>query len=299
VHDVADLVKSQHSDIVLDNAVLTDPDVRRKVIRANDAPLGGDIYGSLYLLFKAIREQSTVALSGESADEIFGGYLWFHDPAVQQAEMFPWIAYRAQHRGAGAASLLRDDLLRRLDLGGYLRDGYAKAVGEIERLDGESDHEWTMRKICYLHLTRMVRFLLDRKDRMSMAVGLEVRVPFCDHRLVEYVYNTPWSLKTFDGKEKSLLRAATRDVLPESVAERKKSPYPQTQDPAYLQALIGQARELMSSGHPVFELVDRSKLKAVTQTDSTLPVAAGRHGLEQLLSMATWLDLYQPDILAA
>jgi len=299
VHDVADLVKSQHSDIVLDNAVLTDPDVRRKVIRANDAPLGGDIYGSLYLLFKAIREQSTVALSGESADEIFGGYLWFHDPAVQRAEMFPWIAYRAQHRGAGAASLLRDDLLRRLDLGGYLRDGYAKAVGEIERLDGESDHEWTMRKICYLHLTRMVRFLLDRKDRMSMAVGLEVRVPFCDHRLVEYVYNTPWSLKTFDGKEKSLLRAATRDVLPESVAERKKSPYPQTQDPAYLQALIAQARELMSSGHPVFELVDRSKLEAVTRADSTPPDAAGRHGLEQLLSMATWLDLYQPDILAA
>jgi asparagine synthase (glutamine-hydrolysing) len=131
-----------------------------------------------------------------------------------------------------------------------------------------------------------------------MAVGLEVRVPFCDHRLVEYVYNTPWSLKTFDGKEKSLLRAATRDVLPESVAERKKSPYPQTQDPAYLQALIGQAREL-TSAHPVFQLIDRRKLEALTAPDAPLPAATGRQGLEQVLSMATWLDLYQPDILVA
>ncbi len=299
VHDVADLVQSQHSDIVLDNSILTDPEVRRTVVRANDAPISGDIFGSLYLLFKAIREQSTVALSGESADEIFGGYLWFHDPKVQQAETFPWIAYLAGRSGARTSGVLNEDLLRKLDLRTYLRDGYAQAVGEIERLDGESDHEWTMRKICYLHLTRMVRFLLDRKDRMSMAVGLEVRVPFCDHRLVEYVYNTPWSLKTFDGKEKSLLRAATRNVLPESVAERKKSPYPQTQDPAYVAALANQARELVSIGHPVFELVDKAKLETLSHVDGPRPDAAGRQQLERVLSLATWLDLYQPDILVA
>jgi asparagine synthase (glutamine-hydrolysing) len=295
VHDVADLVHSQHSDIVLDNAMLIDPEVRRTVVRANDAPLGGDMFGSLYLLFKAIREQSTVALSGESADEIFGGYLWFHDPQVQQAEMFPWIAYMARHRGA--ASLLQDDLLRKLALETFLHDGYADAVAGIDRLEGESEHEWAMRKICYLHLTRMVRFLLDRKDRMSMAVGLEVRVPFCDHRLVEYVYNTPWSLKTFDGKEKSLLRAATRNVLPESVAERKKSPYPQTQDPAYLTALAEQARDLVADRHPVFDLVDKAKVEAAItplRTDG-----ATRQGLEQVLSMAAWLDIYQPEIRAA
>jgi asparagine synthase (glutamine-hydrolysing) len=149
-----------------------------------------------------------------------------------------------------------------------------------------------MRKICYLHLTRFVRVLLDRKDRMSMAVGLEVRVPFCDHRLVEYVYNTPWSLKTFDGKEKSLLRAATRDVLPESVAERKKSPYPQTQDPAYVEALAGQVRGLLAERHPVFDLVDRKAAGSLTRS---VDGAARRH-LEQTLSLATWLDLYQPDI---
>ncbi|MGW1343366.1 asparagine synthetase B family protein [Kribbella sp. NPDC002412] len=292
VHDVANFVHSQHSDIVLDNAVLTDPELRRKVIRANDAPLGGDIYNSLYLLFKAIREQSTVALSGESADEVFGGYLWFHDPEVRTRPVFPWIAYLVSRRGDGPASVLRPELLKRLDLGGHLRDRYAEAVSEVERLDGESDDEWTMRKICHLHLTRMVRILLDRKDRMSMAVGLEVRVPFCDHRLVEYVYNTPWSLKTFDGKEKSLLRAAAREVLPESVAERKKSPYPQTQDPAYAEALAGQVRGLLADRHPVFELVDRQAVEPLTRA----PGPGARRHLEQTLSLATWLDLYHPDL---
>jgi asparagine synthase (glutamine-hydrolysing) len=87
-----------------------------------------------------------------------------------------------------------------------------------------------MRRICHLHLTRFVRVLLDRKDRASMAVGLEVRVPFCDHRLVEYVYNTPWALKSFDGREKSLLREVTADVIPKSVYDRVKSPYPSTQE---------------------------------------------------------------------
>jgi asparagine synthase (glutamine-hydrolysing) len=218
--------------------------------------------------------------------------LWFHDAEVRKREMFPWIAYTAARRGNAQVSVLRRDVLKRLDLRGHLRDRYAEAVREVERLDGESDDEWTMRKICYLHLTRFVRILLDRKDRMSMAVGLEVRVPFCDHRLVEYVYNTPWSLKTFDGKEKSLLRAATRDVLPESVAERRKSPYPQTQDPAYVEALAGQVRGLLADHHPVFDLVDR---KAVEQLTRSIDGTARRH-LEQTLSLATWLDLYHPDI---
>ena len=118
-----------------------------------------------------------------------------------------------------------------------------------------------MRKICYLHLTHFVRILLDRKDRMSMALGLEVRVPFCDHRLVEYVYNAPWSFKAFDGREKSLLRAATRDLLPQSVVDRVKSPYPSTQDPRYVANLQHNAREYLSDpGHPVFDLVNRTWL---------------------------------------
>src|SRR6201999_3883219 len=143
----------------------------------------------------------------------------------------------------------------------YMRDRYAEAVNEVARLDEEDDFTHRMRVMSSLHLTRFMRILLDRKDRMSMAVGLEVRVPFCDHRLVEYVYNAPWSLKTYDGREKSLLRGAARDVLPPSVAERVKSPYPSTQDAQYVAAIQQQARDLLGERDlDVFSLVNRNWL---------------------------------------
>jgi asparagine synthase (glutamine-hydrolysing) len=152
-----------------------------------------------------------------------------------------------------------------------------------------------MRKVCYLHLTHFVRILLDRKDRMSMAVGLEVRVPFCDHRLVEYVYNAPWSLKTYDSREKSLLRGAARDVLPQSVADRVKSPYPSTQDPAYAVKLQNNAREYLSSpDHQVFDIVNRDWLARAVAAEAPQISQASRHGLERALDLALWLDMYKP-----
>ena len=226
VHEVAEFVGSDHTDIILDQKQLADMDIRRKVVEARDLPTGGgDMDASLYLLFKAIRQQSTVALSGESADEVFGGYRQFHDPKVQQTDAFPWIAIGESWTDP-SGYVLTPALRAVLDLGTYMQDRYADAVAEVARVEGEDDFTHRMRVMGYLHLTRFVRILLDRKDPLSMAVGLEVRVPFCDHRLVEYVYNTPWSMKTYDGREKSLLRGAVRDVLPESVVRRVKSPYP-------------------------------------------------------------------------
>ena len=142
-----------------------------------------------------------------------------------------------------------------------------------------------------------MRYMLDRKDRMSMAVGLEVRVPFCDHRLVEYVYNAPWSLKTYDGREKSLLRGAAKDMLPASVAWRPKSPYPSTQDPYYARELQGQGRELLAARHhDVFELVDRDWLKGATDRGMSTMDRLTRLGLERTLDLAVWLDVYHPDL---
>ncbi|MGB6165374.1 MAG: asparagine synthase (glutamine-hydrolyzing) [Pseudonocardiaceae bacterium] len=297
VHEVATHVGSRHEDIVLDHATLADPDLRRAVVTARDTPGGlGDMDASLYLLFKAIRRHSTVALSGESADEIFGGYRWFHQPEVQAADTFPWIAAFLANPHAQSSDLLNADVTAALDLPSYVRDRYASAVAEVEPTDGETEHERRMRVICYLHLTRFVRMLLDRKDRISMAVGLEVRVPFCDHRLVEYVYNTPWSLKTFDGQEKSLLRAATADVLPQSVLRRVKSPYPSTQDPGYASDLQQQAKELLAADDQVFELVNRRWLDAAAQHDpATMPTEV-RNGIDRILDLATWLEIYRPTL---
>ncbi|GGY88491.1 asparagine synthetase B [Streptomyces olivaceoviridis] len=297
VHDVARLAGTDHQDIVLDADALADPAVRAQVIRARDLPSGlGDMDSSLLLLFRAIREKSTVALSGESADEVFGGYLQFFDEEARRADTFPWLTTMGRHFGEDAG-VVRADLVKSLDLESYVADGYRTAVAGIDRLDGESDFEFRMRQISHLHLTRFVRMLLDRKDRMSMAVGLEVRVPFCDHRLVEYVYNAPWALKSFDGREKSLLREAAADVLPRSVYERVKSPYPSTQDPRYARALQEQTKELLARpSHPVFDLVDRDRVRQAAEREAPVSTQAARRGLERTLDLAQWLDLYSPEL---
>ncbi|WP_280392660.1 asparagine synthase (glutamine-hydrolyzing) [Nocardia brasiliensis] len=292
---VADHVGSAHRNIVLDSAALADPAVRAAVVTARDLPTGhGDTDASLYLLFKAIREHSTVALSGESADEVFAGYRWFRTAAEQGLHTFPWLAV-VPPEFAQRTRLLDPDLTAALDLDTYLADSFADAIAEVARLDGESDLEFRMRQVSHLHITRLLRTLLDRKDRMSMAVGLEVRVPYCDHRLVEYVYNAPWSLKTFDGREKSLLRAATADTLPRSVVERVKSHYPITKNLDYVTALIHQSADLLATpGHPVFGLYDHDAVTKAVDRPAAHLTEPDRFDLEQLLDFAIWLDHYNP-----
>jgi asparagine synthase (glutamine-hydrolysing) len=294
VHELAEYVKAEHTDIMLDTAALSDPLYRAGVMTANDAPNQlGDMYTSLYLLFRAVRERSTVALSGESADEVFGGYRWFHDPETLKEPTFPWLAaLRNISPGAlGVEDLLDPDLAAALDLPGYVDNQYEEALGEVEHLPDTDPGERRMREVCYLHLTRFVQVLLDRKDRMSMAHGLEVRVPFCDHRLVEYVYNTPWSMKTFDGYEKSLLRAATADRLPQSIIDRRKSPYPSTQDPTYEQGLRNRLNELLAAGtSPVFGLLQRKRLTGLLEAPAgSDSFGVNRRCIELALGLDEWL----------
>jgi asparagine synthase (glutamine-hydrolysing) len=302
VRELAEYVAADHEAITLSNDDLMDPKAREAVLRARDLPLSlGDMDTSLYLLFKAIRGRSTVALSGESADEVFGGYRWFHDEAAVNADTFPWMA--AHSRGNGPLDLSRSffdpDLLAALDLPGYVEASYRDALAEVPHVDGVSARERRMREVCYLHLTRFVQILLDRKDRMSMASGLEVRVPFCDHRLVQYVFNTPWALKTFDGREKSLLRAATRDVLPASIADRVKSPYPSTQDPGYEKAVRGDLADLLADqGAPVRRLIAPEKIRDAVDapSDSGTSLEVDRSQMENVLQLNAWMERYSPTL---
>jgi asparagine synthase (glutamine-hydrolysing) len=297
-HDVADHVGTVHRDIRLDHQELANPEVRRATVAARDLPFGfGEADNSLYLLFKAIREHSTVAVSGESADEVFGGYPWFHHPVVQQAEMFPWVTASALDPKSHPTKLINPELLlRTLDIPGYWAARYAESVAEIPVPDGEDAHERRMRQSCYVHLTSLLGMMLDRKDRMSMAVGLEVRVPFCDHRLVEYVFNIPWSMKTFDGREKSLLRAAVADILPRSVLERRKALYPRTQEPRYVTELRRQVGQLLSDDHPAVEFFDRDALVTAARRLPEEVLPDEREAFERVLDLAVWLDLRRPTI---
>ena len=296
VQEVAKFVGTDHTDITLSSNELMDPDVRAAAHHARDLPITmGDIDSSLYLLFRAIRQRSTVALSGESADEVFGGYQMFHDPVYVQADTFPWLGGRAL-RIESTQRLLDRGLLGKLDLPGYIDDQYRRALAEVPELTGPAaadPHERRMREICYLFLTRFLPMLLDRKDRMSMAVGLEVRVPFCDHRLVEYVFGTPWAHKTFDGREKSLLRAATADLLPQSVVQRVKSPYPSTQDPDYDQMLRTAFTALLKNrDSAVAPLLDVDRSYAELSAPDSDAVFGNRWALEQILTLESFLTDY-------
>ncbi|HEX5494216.1 MAG TPA: asparagine synthase (glutamine-hydrolyzing) [Mycobacteriales bacterium] len=295
VHELAEHVAAEHSDVVVSTAELMAPATRAATLRAADLPTPlGDMYTSLYLLFRAIREHSTVALSGESADEVFGGYPWFHQPALADADTFPWLAM-LRVAGFDESNLLHPDLRARLDVAGYRDASYRAGLAEVPHLAGASPAERRMREVCYLHLTRFVQLLLDRKDRMSMASGLEVRVPFCDHRLVQYVFNTPWSMKAFDGREKSLLRAATRDLLPASIAERRKSPYPTTQDRGYEVALREEvAKLLVREDSAMAALVDTERARALLAEPASQDSTVWNRGrIEMLLGLDAWLSTYQ------
>ncbi|MEU3755278.1 asparagine synthase (glutamine-hydrolyzing) [Streptomyces olivoreticuli] len=295
VRDLVELIGADHSEVIIDSAELADPGLRAKVIGALDLPPAywGDMWPSLYRLFQAVRARSTVALSGESADEVFGGYRWFFDQEAVAAETFPWLT-SATGKYFDGKSLFDPGLIQKLGMPEFLRDSYGQAISETPVLAGEDAVNRRMRQMSYVNLTRFVQTLLDRKDRMSMAVGLEVRVPFCDHRLVEYVFNVPWEMKSFDGREKSLLRAATKDLLPESIAQRVKSPYPTTQDPAYERGLRRALSEVLADpSSPVLPLLDGPAVKRLLGSPLTgMSAQYERSGLEMALGLNSWLTSY-------
>jgi asparagine synthase (glutamine-hydrolysing) len=295
VRDFVRHVGTNHTEVVLDSSELADARLNSTVLQAFDFPPNpgaADLFASLYRLCEVIKSQSTVALSGESADEVFGGYPWFHDPQAIASGTFPWLAFVGTM--ADSAGFLDRELLRQLKLPEFQAESYLQAIAEVPRLEGDDPVERRMREVSYLHLTRMVQFLLDRKDRMSMAVGLEVRVPFCDHRLVEYVFNIPWRMKSFDGREKSILRAAASELLPNSIIERQKSPYPSTQDPAYELSVRDQVAAVIDDpGDPTMPLLDRAAIDEIlTRPVGNASLMSDRKGLECVRSLSTWFKEY-------
>lgn len=293
--EVAKHIGAEHIKVLLNHDDVMNPTVRKNTLHAQDLPIStGDMEYSLYLLCSALKERVTVALSGEGADELFGGYTWFHNPEAVQLDSFPW--HQIFSKGGGVGALRNLGLWDSLKLDDYVQKRYQQALAEAPTLPGESDIEKRMRTIGYLNLTRWLNFLLDRNDRISMAVGLEVRVPFLDHRLVEYVFNAPWEMKNFDGREKSLLRAAMRGVLPDSVLDRKKSPYPSTQDHKYELALRERLQAILQSHSPILQIVSKEKILQLLNTPLGTYSFGGpwsaRAVLERLVEFHSWVIDY-------
>jgi len=288
----AEYIGSRHQTILIDNRELVADAARRAVYRANDsAATFGDVDTSLYLLFKAIRGHSTVAISGEAADEVFGGYAWFRDPEALAAPRFPWLSRMQLLQPA----LINPDFNRLCDFARYQDSCYHQALDSVEHLPGDSPQERRMREIGHMHLQRWLPILLDRKDRLSMAASLEVRVPFTDHELVEYVYNVPWAIKGKDGEEKWLLKQACADLLPPAVLQRRKSPYPTSANLAYERFLRARVRQLLGeAGSPAFQVIDRARLAAeLRKPEGYFNSQLRRNNLETALALDAWLREYR------
>jgi asparagine synthase (glutamine-hydrolysing) len=297
VQRVSEHCGTEHQVILVDTPELLA--ALKTAVHARDLPGMADVDSSLYLFCREIKKQATVAVSGESADEIFGGYLWFHRPEDIHSGTFPWIRMVRERM-----QLLAPELVARLHPIEYVAARFQEAISDVPKLTGEDPREAMMRQMTHLNMWHFMQILLDRKDRMSMASGLEVRVPFCDHRLAEYVWNIPWAFKTDGGMAKGILRRALRGVLPEDVVNRRKSPYPKTHNPSYLRAVCAQLASILDDPNsPLLPFVDTTALRRVVQTAAGdfetawfSQLMRGPQLLAYFIQVDTWLRDYHVSV---
>lgn len=293
---MTDFLKSRHENVLENNYKLMEA-LKDSVI-ANDLPGMADVDSSLYLFCREIRKKATIALSGECADEIFGGYPWFRYKNIEGINTFPW-AYSNDVR----KSILNDSL-KKLPIDEYIKSKYDETINNVPKLYGECEEESRMREMFYLNLKWFMVTLLNRKDRMSMRNSLEVRVPFADYRIVEYAFNIPNKMKFYQEREKGLLREALKGLLPEEILIRKKSPYPKTHNPEYTRAVVNEIRTIISDkSSPILDLIDKSRaLEIAEDPDHALSqpwygqLMTGPQVLAYLIQINTWLKNYKVNI---
>ena len=235
-----------------------------EAVEARDLPCMADVESSMLYFCKEVAKHNKVTLTGECADEIFGGYPWFHKKECFEADIFPWSMDFAPR-----TMLLKDEVLQELPIEEYARAAYEKTIRETPVLPGENPEEKRRREIAYLNLKWFMQTLLDRMDRTSMYSGLEARVPFADHNIIEYLWNIPWHIKAKDGVVKHILREAGRGFLPEEILFRKKSPYPKTYDTKYEALLSSRLKEIINdSSSPVLQFLDKDKVNRFLKSPS-------------------------------
>lgn len=265
---------------------------------ARDLPGMADVDASLLYFCNVVKEQNVVALTGECADEIFGGYPWFYREDLLYGNGFPWSRNLAIR-----TSLLHDDFARKLDIENYVQDQYDATISRVPTLITDSKSEAKLREITYLNIKWFMQTLLDRMDRMSMQSGLEARVPFADYRIIEYIYNVPFNFKRQNGVEKSLLRDAFADMLPPELLNRKKSPYPKTYDPTYEMLLKSRLMAIIQDKNaPIHEFYDKKKIIEFIEQPSEYAkpwfgqLMSGPQMIAYIIQVNDWLSEYNPKI---
>lgn len=288
---------TNHHNIVIDTPELAN--FLEDAMIARDFPGMADVDSSMLLFCKNIKNHATVALSGECSDEIFAGYPWFFREDALNSGTFPWSIAVSERQ-----NLLNPVINQKINLKDYIDFRYNESISEIDFLDSDSKDTKEKRIISYLTINWFMQTLLDRSDRMSMYNGLELRVPFCDYRLVQYMWNVPWEMKALNGREKGLLRYVVKDLLPDEIVNRKKSPYPKTHNPTYLKAVKEMLTEIMNNPNsPIHDLLNREYILDILNTDGkafTRPwfgqLMTGPQLMAYLCQVNMWLEKYQPKI---
>ncbi|HHT7236943.1 asparagine synthase (glutamine-hydrolyzing) [Bacillus sp. JJ927] len=270
-----------------------------EAVLVRDLPGMADIDSSLLWFCREIKQDFVVGLSGECADEIFGGYPWFYREDDLQSSAFPWMRSTEARE-----QLLKKEWRNKLNLQQYVQQRYEESIQEVPILEGESPLEAKRRQLFYLNMVWFMTTLLDRKDRMSMGASLEVRVPFADHRLVEYAWNIPWEMKMYKNREKGLLRKALEGLLPNDILYRKKSPYPKTHNPHYTKAVTVWLQDLLTDkGSILHELFDKDQLSGLIESGGSAfqtpwfgQLMTGPQLLAHLAQIHVWFKEYGVNI---
>lgn len=285
INIMAEYIGGNHHWTVIDVPELVD--ALDDAVEARGLPGMADVDASLLLFCREIKKHGTVALSGECADELFGGYPWYRDEDIRMTDGFPWAQSTAYRKG-----FISDELAEKINAEDYVYSAYRKTADSADKLPSDSPLESRMREMTALNFYWFMQNLLERKDRMSMYSGLEVRVPFCDYRLAEYLYNVPWEFKDYRGREKGLLREAMKDRLPDRVLHRKKSPYPKTHNPAFLDAVTKKLRNIISQPTPLTDFVKKEALEQLLTHSEHIPWYGQLMNLPQTIAYFIQLDYW-------
>ncbi len=210
---VADAFSTDHHKIRVSSAELLD-ELPRAIDAMAEPMVSHDCIG-FYLLSREVARTCKAVQSGQGADEVFGGYHWY-PPLVGSDQ--PFETYRKaffdrdfdEYREVVTAGLVDRDHASEFVLGEFRREGAEDPVDKALRLDTT---------------IMLVDDPVKRVDNMTMAWGLEARVPFLDHELVEFAATMPASLKV-SGEGKYLLKEAARSVIPAEVIDRPKGYFP-------------------------------------------------------------------------
>lgn len=295
--EMAKFIKSNHKKVVLNHKDLAF--ALEDAVIARDLPGMADIDSSLLLFCKEIHEDFVVGLSGECADEIFGGYPWFTRDEMFYLDTFPWSHFVNNRKE------IVNKKLKNMPIDELIKSEYDKSLSKVPHLENESKKDYRMKEMSYLNLKWFMVNLLNRKDRVSMYNSLEVRVPFADIRLVNYAFNMPADIKLYEGREKGLLRAALEGILPKDIIYRKKSPYPKTHNPVYTEIVCKMMTDILNKkASPIHEIIDDNVIRNIIETKGESykspwygQLMTGPQLIAYLVQVNIWLEKYNVNIL--